>query len=65
MANETINWIAENQVKVGTVGGIETIIRAIRVQVALIDLCEQGCETIVSITNNNSNATDDNKTKQN
>ena len=44
---------AENQVKAGAAGGIETIVKAINTHINNHDVCKQGCGALSSMTKDN------------
>ena len=45
--------IAENKVKAGVAGGIETVVKAINAHANKSDLCTQGCGSLWVMTTNN------------
>ena len=49
-----IKWTAENKIKAGTVGAIEAVIKIINKHKDNDSVCEQGCEALCNMTDNNS-----------
>ena len=47
--------IVVNQVKVGTAGGIEAVVKAINTHINNADVCEQGCGALASMAANGKN----------
>lgn len=47
-------WTAENKIKAGTVGAIEAVIKIINKHKDNDSVCEQGCEALCNMTDNNS-----------
>ena len=48
-----MKWTAENQVKAGVAGGIETIVNVIATHTNSIDVYIKGCSALWSMTANN------------
>ena len=59
-----MKWTAENQVKAGTSGGIEAVVKAINTHIRNAGVCENGCGAFVSITKGNGKSTDQNNRQQ-
>ena len=47
--NKMIKFTAENQERVGTAGGVETVLKVINAHVDDLMACKQGCETLLSL----------------
>ena len=43
--------------KAGAAGGIEVVIKAIKIHINNVNVCEQGCGALWSITDNNGKST--------
>ena len=56
--------IDENEVKTGTAGGIEVVVKAINTHINNVDVCEWGCGALMNMTLNNGKSTDKTTNKQ-
>ena len=48
----------ESQVKAGTAGGIEAVVKVINIHIDNADVCEEGCNTLRNMTCDNGKNTD-------
>ena len=47
-----INEIAENIVKAGAAGGVETVVKVIKTHIGITGVCKQGCNALLIMTEN-------------
>ena len=53
-ANKQIKWTAENRVKAGEAGVIETVVKVISTHINNAGMCKQGCRALLGMIKDNS-----------